>query len=280
MAAPNPPAPQTLLNEDGPANIHIGLNTVDQPDAHAAFVQSRGACRITANHFHSHRHVSQLPGPCVTVFSIGKPWEAVDLPVGEPSANRWAQPGGSIEYLNGRAQQLPDGDGGSLCFTGNQVTTNGATSVSGLGFGAMLISTDHISVAGNQFAGQNRPPTATLIPVPQVLTVGVTAVVTANRVAETLMSTTISLAAMAPMLIACAGNQLTHCPAVFGCANHGNPDYFLEEDNLVWFRPASGRCEEPAGRVIVLLRRLCGTFFGPTGGDIPDAFSTLRGEQP
>ncbi|MDT5156605.1 MAG: hypothetical protein QOH51_962 [Acidobacteriota bacterium] len=249
-------------HEDSPRNIHLRRNVVDQPAAVAAFVQSRGTCLITGNHFHSHSLDGRMIGPTVLVFSAGKPWEAVDLPEGEPNPDRWRQPKGSREYLNGRAQELPDGDGGALCFNGNQVTTNGASKSPSGGFDAVLVSLDHLSVVGNQFAARSREPTS----LPQVLAIGLTTDVSINRVAESLNRTQVSLAALGSMLTACAGNQLTHCPAIFGCGNHGNPEFFVTEDNLVWFQPRDGRCERAVEPLIGLLSRFCNSFFGRTRG--------------
>ncbi|MEX2261846.1 MAG: right-handed parallel beta-helix repeat-containing protein [Bryobacteraceae bacterium] len=260
------------VNLTGPRNIHLRRNVVDQPDAVAAFVVSQGACRITANHFHAHGQAGRILGPAVFASSAGKPSEAVDLPLGEPNPARWLQPAGSVEFLNGRAQEFPDGDGGALCFSGNQVTTNGTSNPPLGGFGAFLFSTDHIFAGGNQFAARSRERSA----LSHVMAIGATLDVSVNRVAETLEATEISLAAMAGMLTACAGNQLTHCLAVFGCRNHGNPDYFVMEDNLVWFLPVSGRCEEPARPVIEVLQRLCTVLFGRTPGTT-SGFTILRG---
>jgi hypothetical protein len=268
LASPDP----SEINFTGPRNVHLRRNVVDQPDAVAAFVTTRGACRITANYFHSHGRAGRILGPTVFAANAGKPWEAVDLPINEPNSARWLQPAGSFAFLNGRAQEFPDGDGGALCFSGNQVTTNGASNPPLGGFGALLFSTDHVFAGANQFAARS-PERLTL---PHVMSIGATTDVSLNRVAETLDATQVSLAAMAGMLTACAGNQLTHCPAVFGCSNHGNPDYFVAEDNLVWFRPAGGRCEEPAQPVIVILRRLCALLFGRVPGGISE-ISILRG---
>jgi len=268
LASPDP----SEVNFSGPRNVHLRRNVVDQPDAVAAFVVSRGACRITANHFHAHGQAGRILGPAVFVSSAGKPWEAVDLPLGEPNPARWLQPAGSVEFLNGRAQEFPDGDGGALCFSGNQVTTNGTSNPPLGGFGAFLFSTDHVFAGGSQFAARSRERSA----LSHMMAIGATLDVSVNRVAETLEATEVSLAAMAGMLTACAANHLTHCPAVFGCANHGNPDYFVMEDNLVWFRPVGGRCEEPAQPVIAVLRRLCAVLFGRIPGG-PSDFTILRG---
>lgn len=272
IAAPESRSQSGAVNENGPRNIHLRRNVVDQPNTVAVFVLSRGACRITSNHFHSHGLDGRVLGPTVLILSAGKPWEAVDLPEGEPNADRWLQPADSVEYLNGRAQEFPEGDSGALSFSGNQVTTNGTSTPPAGGFAAWLVSFDHISVTGNQFAARG-PETSSL---PHVMAIGATSDVSLNRVAETLEATQISLAAMAPMLTVCAGNHFTHCPAVFGCGNHGNPDYFVSEDNLVWFRPPDGRCEQPVQPVIVVLRRLCTSLFGRAPG-VPLNFTILRG---
>jgi hypothetical protein len=265
---PANPDQASLLDVVGPRNVHLRRNGVDQPDALAVLVLSRGACRIMGNHFHSYSRNGRIIATSVMVFNAGKAWEAVDLAEGEPNPDRWTQPQGSNTYLNGPAQELPGGDGGALCFNGNQVTTIGVGTQRAAVFGALLISTDHTSVIGNQFALRSLDD----ILQSHVLVVGLTTDVSGNRVAETLESTPISLAAMAPMLTVCAGNQLTHCPAVFGCANHNNADYFLEDDNLVWFRPREGRCEEPARPVLVTLRGLCTTLFERSRGRTPNIF--------
>jgi hypothetical protein len=275
IAAPEPCSQSDAVNENGPRNVYLRRNVVDQPDARAALVLSRGACRITGNHFHSHGLAGRVLGPTVLVFSAGKPWEAVDLPLGEPNPDRWLQPAGSTEYLNGRAQEQPEGDGGALSFSGNQVTTNGTSTPPAGGFGAWLLSFDNVFMGGNQFAARSSERSS----LSHVMAIGVTSDVSMNRVAETLEATQISLVAMGAMLTACAGNHLTHCPAAFGCGNHENPDYFVIEDNLVWFRPPDGRCEQAARSVIAILRRFCASLFGRTPGVIFDP-TILRGVQP
>jgi hypothetical protein len=246
---------------DLPGNIQVRRNVVDQPAAPALFVMSRGACQVTANHFHTHRPPGPLLAATVLVFSAGKPWEAVDLPEGEPNQDRWLQPNGSREYLNGRAQDLPEGDGGALCFNGNQVTTNAQTDSNFGGFAATLLSLDHVSALGNQFAARGFEPSR----LPQVAAIGLTTDVAVNRVAESVNRSDISLGVMGAMLTACAGNILTHCPVVFGCANDRIPEFFVAEDNLAWFQPPTGTCDGTGGQVRESLQRLCG-LFGPVGG--------------
>ena len=252
--------------EDDPAraprNVHLRRNVVDQACAPAAVVVARGACHLTGNHFHSHSLEAPMAGPTVLVFAQGMPWEALDLPEGEPSPDRWLQPTGSREYLNGRAQELPAGDGAAVCFSGNEVTTNGVTSPGDGGFGAWLVSLDHLSVVGNQFAARGREPS----PLPHVLAIGLTNGVALNRVAETLDRTEVSLAALGAMLTAGALNQLTHCPVIFGCANNKHPLHFAEEDNLVWFQPTEGGCDRAGREVTQLLAKFCAAFFGATQG--------------
>ena len=246
---------------DLPGNIQVRRNVVDQPAAPALFVMSRGACQVTANHFHTHRPPGPLLAATVLIFSAGKPWEAVDLPEGEPNQDRWLQPNGSREYLNGRAQDLPEGDGGALCFNGNQVTTNAQTDSNFGGFAATLLSLDHVSALGNQFAARGFEPSR----LPQVAAIGLTTDVAVNRVAESVNRSDISLGVMGAMLTACAGNILTHCPVVFGCANDRIPEFFVAEDNLAWFQPPTGTCDGTGGQVRESLQRLCG-LFGPVGG--------------
>jgi hypothetical protein len=257
VAPPVSAKPPDVLNEDAARNVHIRRNIVEQTDAVALHVRSRGACRVNGNFFQSRPSGESMLGPTVLVVSAGKPWEAVDLPQGEPNPDRWLQPNMSLEFLNGRAQELPDGDGGALCFNGNQITTNGTSIPPEGGFGAWLFSLDHVTAVGNQFAARSVNP----FPRPHVMVVGVTADFSVNRVAESVVQTDVSLGEMGVMLTACAGNMLTHCPAVFGCVNDQNPDFFVAEDNLVWFRPPSGRCEGAARLTLASLQNLCGSFF-------------------
>jgi hypothetical protein len=142
------------------------------------------------------------------------------------------------------------------------VTTNGVSKPPSGGFDAVLVSLDHLSVLGNQFAARSHEQTS----LPQVLAIGLTTDVSVNRVAESLERTQVSLAALGAMLTACAGNQLTHCPAIFGCSNNGNPEFFVAEDNLVWFQPQDGRCVRAVEPLIGLLSRFCNLFFGRTRG--------------
>ena len=272
-------APPQSHEADLPRSIQVRRNVVDQPAAPALLVMSRGACQVTANHFHTHRPPGPLLATTVLIFSAGKPWEAVDLPEGEPNEKRWQQPKGSFEYLNGGAQALPEGDGGALCFNGNQVTTNAQTVSSVGGFAATLFSLDHLSALGNQFAARGLDES----PLPQVAAIGLTTDVSVNRVAESINRTDISLGVSGAMLTACADNILTHCPVVFGCTNDRSPDFFVAEDNLVWFQPPTRSCDGTGGRVLEILKHFCG-LLGRSGGLITgdgiNLLTNLGGRKP
>ena len=264
-------APPQSREDEPPGNIQVRRNVVDQPAAPALLVLSRGACQITANHLHTHGPPGPLLAATVLVFSTGKPWEAVDLPEGEPNLDRWLQPNGSREYLNGRAQELPEGDGGALCFNGNQVTTNAQTDLEPRG----LCRHAPLARPRSRRSATSSPRAASSqSPLPQVAAIGLTTDVSVNRVAESINRTDISLGVMGAMLTACADNILTHCPVVFGCANDRIPDFFVAEDNLVWFRPPTGTCDETGGRVLENLQRFCG-LFGRVGGRIAEAGPTI-----
>ena len=256
ILAPEADDSGNVFGEHSARNIHIRRNVVDEPASIGLSVFSRGACRIHNNYIQAQRRNGESSGPAVVVFNGGRPWEAVDLPVNEPTPDRWVQPGGSFVFLNGTAQQFPAGDGGSISFHGNVVVAIGAGgSISSPALGTLLFSSDHTSMVGNRLSAQSRTT-----PVPHVLVGGVTTDASGNRIADTLESVPISLAAMAAMLTAVGTNVLTHCPAVFGCENTGNPDYFISEDNLVWFRPAEGGCDAAAAPMMQLLRSLCAVF--------------------
>jgi Family of unknown function (DUF6519) len=272
-------APPQSREAEPPGNLQVRRNVVDQPAAPALLVLSRGACQVTANHLHTHGPPGPLLTATVLIFSTGKPWEAVDLPEGEPNLDRWQQPNGSREFLNGRAQALPEGDGGALCFNGNQVTTNAQSTSDVGGFAATLISLDHLSALGNQFAARGLERS----PLPQVAAVGLTTDVSVNRVAESVDRTDISLGVSGTMLTACADNILTHCPVVFSCGLNRSPEFFVAEDNLVWLRPPTGTCDETGGRVLENLQRFCGLFGrigGPITGGKTTVFTNFGGRRP
>lgn len=175
---------------------------------------------------------------------------------------------------------MPEGDGGALCFNGNQVTTNAQTASNVGGFAATLFSLDHLSALGNQFAARGLDES----PLPQVAAIGLTTDVSVNRVAESINRTDISLGVLGAMLTACADNILTHCPVVFVCAtNNRIPDFFVAEDNLVWFQPPTRSCDGTGGRVLENLQRFCG-LLGRTGGlttgDRINLMTNLGGRKP
>jgi hypothetical protein len=257
--------------ERSPRNIHIRRNVVDEPFAPALVVWARGFCRVHGNYLHAERRQQESDGAGITVFAIGRPWEAIDIPLNEPAAERWVQPAGSAQFLNGLAQTFPAGDGATISFAGNTVAMIGAGgSSSEPAMSALLFSTDHTSMVGNRFSAHSPERT----PNPNVLVGGATTDASGNRIAETIDATAVSIGALGAMLTACSTNQLTHCPAVFGCANHDNNDYFISEDNLVWFRPPDGRCEAPAAPVMGVLRTLC-AFFSRRPGLNTDNFSFI-----
>ncbi|HEV8637608.1 MAG TPA: hypothetical protein VG370_25600, partial [Chloroflexota bacterium] len=94
---------------------------------------------------------------------------------------------------------------------------------------------------------------------------GLTTDVAVNRVAESINRTDISLGVLGAMLTACADNILTHCPVVVSCGGNRDAEFFVAEDNLAWFQPPTGTCDETGGRVRENLQRFCG-LFGPVGG--------------
>jgi hypothetical protein len=190
--------------------------------------------------------------------NAGQPWEAVDLPVGEPSSARWIQPERSAGYLEGRAQLLP-GPGGGVVFSHNHVTSGWFGPVgddSGIhGTAVMLMSMDAVSMLGNQLSARV-PERAFRM---HALVLGPTVSAVDNRIAESFLATHISLATAALLINVTSGNLLTHCFSAHGASG----DYYWQlGDNLVLFTPFPEGCNPHAVELQGWLSVTLESYFG------------------
>ena len=256
--------PAVVTEDASVSEIFLRSNVVENNSGPALMMVSGGNCSVLANHLQSRTPSLSASASFGTVLIVhpGRPWEAVDLPAAEPNADRWEQPIGSFEYLNGRAQDVELS--GGVLFADNQVST--VVPVDAVAAGAnpvVILSTSGVVLTSNQFSAQL--PRNSLSAHSWV--VGSTVTVADNRMAEGIETSPVSLIAMAPMLTLATGNILTHCPVVFGCDNNDNDNYHVNEDNLVWLRLQELRCEVLAERFRPTLEVLCNLMFGVS--DLP-----------
>ncbi len=261
LTRPAVPASMDVATQEASiTRVSLRANVVECPDGPALSMVAGGECSATANYFDSRGHsVRAVPGGALTVDIVqpGRPWEAVDLPLNEPNPARWNQPAGSQDYLGGRAQDVAAS--GGLIFTDNQVSTLSIGSPPpSHSVPVMILSTDSVVMTANQL-GADAPRGSIHA---HCWVVGSTVNISRNRIAEGIEATRVSLVAMAPMLTLADDNILTHCPVVFGCANHNDALYFVERDNLHWFRLLNRRCETEFQLNLSALQTLCDLLFG------------------
>jgi hypothetical protein len=257
-----------FTNDASISDVMLRGNVVENDSGAALMMVSGGHCSVLGNHLQS--RTPGLTGTSawgsVVIAHPARPWEAVDLPLEEPSSDRWNQPLGSLEYLTGNAQDVELS--GGVLFADNQVSTvvpldensAGATPV-------VVFSTGSVVLTSNQFNAQ-LPRNSSMF---HSWVIGSTVTVADNRVANNIETIPVSLVSMAPMLTLSTGNILTHCPVTFGCDNNGSDDYYVDEDNLVWFRLQQRRCEEEAAKLSQALFGVCNQLFGL--GNAPGADS-------
>ena len=77
----------TLSHEASIQRVSLRRNVVESPSGSALLLVAGGACSVTANHFETRDRSSRgaTGALTVTILHPGRPWEAVDLPINEPS---------------------------------------------------------------------------------------------------------------------------------------------------------------------------------------------------
>lgn len=254
--------------------LRIDGNVVEQPSGPALRVWARGACSFTNNHLSSTGSSSTGLGPkTVYIVHASRLAEAVDLPPNEPHPSRWVQPQDSERTLTVSSRVMPVGTGCGVIFSSNHVSSlwKAAESDGVEGHAVGLLSTSSVSMCGNQFAA--RVPDGAMIAGAFVVAACVD--VSDNRIAEGVDATELSLACMGPIATSSVGNTTTHCQVAHGLNNHGDPRYFVAEDNLVWLRPHQG-CEAAVKAIVPDLRRYAGLLLGLEGRTYSDAFGIER----
>jgi hypothetical protein len=261
------PPLELMLAEAPMTEVRIEGNTVTSGNGPALALHAGGACAVSGNALETAARVwgsGPLGATTVSILHPTRVAEAVDLPTGEPSSERWVQPVGSQAFLSGRAQNI-EATGG-LTFCDNQISTRlRVEQVPGALIPLSIFSLGSVTFTDNQLSALMSSDTMAA----QALVVGATVACTENRVAETLEAGNVSLIAVAPFLTLGTGNHLTHCPAIFGCQNHENNAFFAADDNLTWFRGQDERCESTAAEMHSDLSGICTALFGASAPDSP-----------
>jgi hypothetical protein len=230
--------------DDGGSSLRILGNTVRHPEGRALHVVATGPVAIVGNFFSSEGNhgadtVSDAyqVGDVVYVQNLGAPWEAnLEQPAGSTIlVNRTAPPNAEsyLDFRNADDARAVFGEGGAVQFKDNQITFDwevlrvphlrGRRPPLGL-FPVAIVSLDHVTLDGNQFAFRLRgrkvrtaPPRTSpaligyVEPVfGHVLAVGGTVQASNNRIAESVGSTILSLVAIGQLSCAVTYNQCTH----------------------------------------------------------------------
>ena len=257
-----------LMSVEAPiAEVRIEGNTVSCGNGPALVLHAGGACAVSGNALETAARTwgsGPIGATTVAILHPTRVAEAVDLPTGEPSPDRWLQPIGSQEFLSGRAQNIEATGGLVVCD--NQISTRlRVKQVAGALIPVSIFSLGSVTFTDNQLSARMASGTMAA----QAFVVGATVACTDNRVAETLEVGNVSLIAVAPFLALGTGNHLTHCPAIFGCQNHENDPFFAADDNLTWFRAQDERCESTAAEMHPDLSGICTALFGESTPEIP-----------
>lgn len=252
------------VGDAGPAitTAVVADNAVEQDDGPALAAVVAGPISVTGNHLETRGAGGSVLLPqvlAVLVAALGPPAEAIELPTGEPSPDRWRQPAGSQEYLTGRAQEL-GGPTGDVLFAANTVIATGRQPDSARGRSMPVF----LATTGALIADSNTLSTRTRGLLANMVLVGATVSGAGNHVSETAEATAMSLAAAAPMIANVTDTVATHCTVVYAGANDSDPFYARREDNLTLLAPPQG-CREAGAALQPTLDALIERIFRLSG---------------
>jgi hypothetical protein len=261
------------------SSLRVIGNVVEHPNGPALAIRATGPVAIEDNFLQSSGNNATAQqasvAHCVAAVVVGLPEEAIELPAGEPSPNRWRFPAGTPEYLarqpgedDGGGGVGAPGEGGIIGYGGHVLFNNNhvilrwveaSNAAAGLasGFSVGICSLDAVTMCGNQLAlniedpGVKKKDGTTFNRQPRIsahaVAVGATANVSHNRIAEGVNDALISLLATGGFLVTASYNITTHMSfsATFnglegdagGPANDSD-EYRVHRGNLVWLRPA------------------------------------------
>lgn len=241
------------------SEVLVRDNVVEQATGPALVLSCTGATAVSRNFLSATQPSapSSLNGATVHLFHRARPWEALELPAGEPDPARWVQPAGSVAYLRSAEwDAFGERRSGGVRFSHNQVSSFSSAALASPP--VVLLSTSDLQVQKNQFSARLAASEIWA----HVLVVGATVNVAGNRVSENLRATQTSLVSMASITVTTSENITTHCVLVYSPNNQGNPAYYSNEDNLIWFSPAQNPCARLSGRLLRPLGGLWERVFG------------------
>jgi hypothetical protein len=231
------------LANDG-SSLRVINNVVRHPEGRALYVVAAGPVTVTGNSlssdgFHGSFEDQFALGDIILVQDLGGPWERFDVtrlnttdpaPDGEIFFTDYTTPVQAANYLFNTEPDSPRlfvGVGGQVSFQNNQVTfdwfvqNQPPEGVPLAIFPVALMTLDHLSVVGNQFAFRVQnlqvapappdPTGAVTEPVlAHVYAAGATVDVTGNRMSETFKLVFSSIWSLGELLNFTSYNQTTH----------------------------------------------------------------------
>lgn len=264
------------------SSLRIVRNKVEHPNGVALAARATGPLVVTNNFLLSEGNnaSAQQAGiaHAVVLTNVGLPFEAFELPPGEPSPDRWQFPDRTPEFLEKQPGSGSVGGvgapgegggiigyGGQILFADNHVVLNWAGSGTGTGsglesgFSVGLCSLDNVIMTGNYLAlnvadpGVKKTTAGVFAQRPRVsahaVIVGGTAAVANNRVSEGVNDALISLLVLGGLLASATNNVTTHLNRVATVntfqpnssepPSDDSPDERQDRGNLVWLRPTA-----------------------------------------
>jgi hypothetical protein len=248
---------QPTLDQSGPA-LRVRGNSVLQPEGRALFAIATGPVSVTSNflsslgyHGNSDPPESHLMGDVVYIENFARPWESFNF---DPSVlpTRYNAPLGqntSAYFSNvGSSPYQFISFGGAILFQGNQVIYDWLVEIvppagTPLSYVPVaLISTDHVTMSGNQVALRVRPdagltlpefgtivtgpPITLTTPAPllgNIFSGGATNITTDNRSSESPDAAALSFLTWGDLANLSSFNQATHAALAYSWDNFTTP---------------------------------------------------------